>query len=132
MRPVSARIAVSSGLFRASMKASTAPGLVDAVVVFVAHMVTTWLPTSGVWPALCLAVEDNGNVRQDSTNVIVFDCEEPNGKTWKLDRSRSSGRSWFQIKYTGPTKESFDLCVAGQRPGGSGTVWNIKSRVAES
>ena len=114
------------------MKASTAAGLVDAVVVFVAHMVTTWLPTSGVWPALCLAVEDNGNVRQDSTNVIVFDCEEPNGKTWKLDRSRSSGRSWFQIKYTGPTKESFDLCVAGQRPGGSGTVWNIKSRVAES
>ena len=36
---------------------------------------------------------------------------------WKLDRSRSSGRSWFQIKYTGPTQESFDLCVAGQRPG---------------
>ena len=38
MRPVSARIAVSSGLFRASMKASTAPGLVDVVVVFVAHI----------------------------------------------------------------------------------------------
>ena len=52
LRPVSARIAVSSGLLRASMKASTAAGLVDAVVVFVAYMVTTWLPASGVWPAL--------------------------------------------------------------------------------
>ena len=67
--------------------------------------------------SMCLAVEDNRNVRQSDTNVIVYDCEEPNGKTWKLDRSRSSGRSWFQIKYTGPTQESFDLCVAGQRPG---------------
>ena len=70
-------------------------------------------------------------VRQSDTNVIVWNCEDPKGKTWELDRSMSSG-GWFQIKYTGPTQESFDLCVAGQRPGGSGTVWNIKSRVAES
>jgi len=68
--------------------------------------------------SMCLAVEDNRNVRQSDTKVIVYDCEEPNGKTWKLDRSRSSG-SWFQIKYTGPTRESFPLCVAGQRPGQS-------------
>ena len=115
------------------MKASTAPGLVDAVVVFVAHMVTTWLPTSGVWPALCLAVEDNGNVRQDSTNVIVWDCEDSRGKTWALDRSLSSG-SYFQIRYTGPVAagQPKHLCVAGQQPGGSGTVRKIKSRVVES
>ena len=80
---------------------------------------------------VCLAVEGNSNVRQDSTNVITWDCEDPKGKTWELDRSMSSGR-WFQIKYTGETRESFDLCVAGQTPGGSGTVRKIKSRGAES
>ena len=57
-------------------------------------------------------------VRQSDTNVIVWNCEDPKGKTWELDRSMSSG-GWFQIKYTGPTQESFDLCVAGQRPGQS-------------
>ena len=57
-------------------------------------------------------------VRQSDTNVITWDCEDPKGKTWELDRSMSSGR-WFQIKYTGETQESFDLCVAGQRPGQS-------------
>ena len=31
----------------------------------------------------------------------------------------SSDRHFFHIKYTGPTQESFDLCVAGQTPGGS-------------
>ena len=66
-------------------------------------------------------------VRQSDTNVIVWNCEDPKGKTWELDRSMSSGR-WFQIKYTGETRESFDLCVAGQTPGGSGTVRKIKSR----
>ena len=57
-------------------------------------------------------------VRQSDTNVIVWNCEDPKGKTWELDRSMSSG-GWFQIKYTGPTQESFDLCVAGQTPGGA-------------
>ena len=71
--------------------------------------------------SVCLAVEGNSNVRQDSTNVIVWDCEASRGKTWALDHSQSHG-SHFQIKYTGPTQESFDLCVAGQTPGGSGTV----------
>ena len=65
--------------------------------------------------SVCLAVEGNSNVRQDSTNVITWDCEDPKGKTWELDRSMSSGR-WFQIKYTGETRESFDLCVADQEP----------------
>ena len=68
--------------------------------------------------SVCLAVEGNSNVRQDSTNVIVWDCEASRGKTWELDHSQSHG-SHFQIKYTGPTQESFDLCVAGQTPGGS-------------
>ena len=56
-------------------------------------------------------------VRQSDTNVIVWNCEDPKGKTWELDRSMSSG-GWFQIKYTGPTQESFDLCVVGQQAGG--------------
>ena len=82
---------------------------------------------------VCLAVEGNSNVRQDSTNVIVWDCEDSRGKTWALDRSLSSG-SYFQIRYTGPVAagQPKHLCVAGQQPGGSGTVRKIKSRVVES
>ena len=77
-----------------------------------------WGTPQGDFPSVCLAVEGNSNVRQDSTNVIVWDCEASRGKTWALDGSQSHG-SHFQIKYTGPTQESFDLCVAGQTPGGS-------------
>jgi len=84
-------------------------------------------------PSVCLAVQGNSNVRQDSTNVIVWDCEDSRGKTWALDRSLSSG-SYFQIRYTGPVAagQPKHLCVAGQQPGGSGTVRKIKSRVVES
>ena len=46
MRPVSARIAVRSSDFRASMKLSTQPGQVESVVVFVAKIVTTTLPSN--------------------------------------------------------------------------------------
>ena len=83
--------------------------------------------------SVCLAVQGNSNVRQDSTNVIVWDCEDSRGKTWALDRSLSSG-SYFQIRYTGPVAagQPKHLCVAGQQPGGSGTVRKIKSRVVES
>ena len=41
LRPDSARIAVSLGLLRASMKLSTQSGQVESVVVFVAKIVTT-------------------------------------------------------------------------------------------
>ena len=82
---------------------------------------------------VCLAVQGNSNVRQSDTNVIVWDCNDSRGKTWALDRSLSSG-GYFQIRYTGPVAagQPKNLCVAGQTPGGSGTVRKIKSRVVES
>ena len=74
-----------------------------------------------------------GGLDGSDTNVIVWNCEDSRGKTWALDRSLSSG-SYFQIRYTGPVAagQPKHLCVAGQQPGGSGTVRKIKSRVVES
>ena len=50
-RPDSARMAVRSSDFRASMKLSTQSGQVESVVVFVAKIVTTTLPSKGSWPS---------------------------------------------------------------------------------
>merc|ERR1712003_512771 len=65
--------------------------------------------------SMCLAVKGNADVKT-GTDLTIWSCDDPKGKMWDFVGSTRNG-GIFQMKYTGPTKENFPLCVAGQMAG---------------
>jgi len=76
---------------------------------------SAWAEKSG--ESMCLAVKGNADVKT-GTDLTIWSCDDPKGKMWDFVGSTRNGGT-FQMKYTGPTKEKFSLCVAGQKAGGS-------------